>query len=109
MLMTVFLLLSSTADVGPPCSVTSSPVAMRLQELPADVQAALADRLADRGAPFNVTDYVTVETADLPFRRLICGYSIPQGYVVEREEGGRGYNIRKIVFDRRAGGYVERK
>lgn len=28
----------------------------------------------------------------------LCGYSIPDGYVVEREQGGRGYNVAKIVL-----------
>lgn len=41
--------------------------------------------------------------------RLICGYSTSDGYVVERERGGRGYNIGKIVFDKTKAGYTERR
>ena len=37
--------------------------------------------------------------------RLICGYPVPRGYVVEREQGGRGYNIGKIMFRKTSSGY----
>lgn len=85
------------------------PVATSLRELPASVQKALAHRVADRGQPFNVGDVIEPGQEQRPFMRLICGYATPEGYIVERERGGRGYNIGKVVFDKTATGYKERR
>ena len=105
------LLIAAAAASGSAsmCSVNGRPVATSLRELPASVQKVMAHRLADRGQPFNVSDAIQPGQERRPFLRLICGYTAPESYIVEREQGGRGYNIGKIVFDKTAAGYTERR
>ena len=105
--LTLLAVTTSTPDPSPSCGVGDRPVATAIRETPVSVQKAMAHRIAERGEPFNISDAVPPGQEHRPFMRFICGYPTPSGYVVEREQGGRGYNVGKIVFDRTARGYVE--
>ena len=109
MLSLTLLAAAASASPSPSCGVGDRAVATTLREAPASVQKALAHRVADRGEPFNIGDAVPRGQEHRPFMRFICGYATPAGYIVEREQGGRGYNVGKIVFDRTARGYVEER
>ncbi len=110
MLPSVLLIAAAVVSgPAPMCGVSGRPVSTSISELPASVQHALAHRVADRGQPFNVSDAIQPGQERRPFMRLICGYSTPEGYIVEREQGGRGYNIGKIVFEKTDTGYIERR
>ena len=110
--MLVFLLLSvaepvlPAAEAGPHCSVPGHAVAIRKSELPPDVLREVDTEMADPGKPFRRTDALVPGEEELPAMRLICGYRTLEGYVVERELGGRGYSVGKIVFRRTATGYA---
>lgn len=90
----------------PDCSVTGQSIASRTSALPPEVLRAIPERMADRGEPFRSTDMVGKGEEQWPVTRLICGYATDQGYVVEREHGGRGYHIERIQFRKTAEGYV---
>ncbi len=107
--LTLLAAAASASASSPSCGVGDRPVATTLRETPATVQKALAHRVADRGGPFNIGDAIPRGQEPRPFMRFICGYATPAGYVVEREQGGRGYNVGEIVFDRTARGYVKHK
>ena len=105
----IFIAAGAASASAPTCSVSGRPIANKIQELPISVRKALAHRIADRGQPFNIGDAIPAGQEQRPFMRLICGYSIPDGYVIEREQGGRGYNVAKIIFGKTAVGYIERR
>ncbi|WP_440847759.1 hypothetical protein [Sphingomonas sp. 22176] len=102
-------MIAAAYGPAPMCGVSGRPVSTNIRELPISVRQALRHRVADRGQPFNVSDALPSGQERRPFMRLICGYSTPEGYIVEREQGGRGYNIGKIVFVKTDTGYVERR
>jgi hypothetical protein len=110
-MLSLILLVSTqvAAPVTPPCSVRNRPVVNALRAMPPSIQQALAHRMADRGQAFNRTDVIAPGRERLPFLRLICGYATPTGYVVEREQGGRGYNIGAIRFTKVGARYIESK
>jgi hypothetical protein len=105
----MFIAAAAASASAPTCNAGGRPIATSLRELPASVRAALAHRVADRDQPFNISDAIAAGQERRPFMRLICGYPISGGYVVEREQGGRGYNVGKIVFDTTNAGYRERR
>ncbi|MBB5713026.1 hypothetical protein FHT02_004288 [Sphingomonas xinjiangensis] len=90
---------------SPPCRGTSGLTATRLTDLPAGIRSILPAALADADGPFHVSDGVGPGEEDWPFVRLTCGYSIPQGYIVELERGGRGHSFSQIAFQKTATGY----
>ena len=93
-------------EAAPHCSVPGHAVAIRKSELPPEVLREVEGDMADPGQPFRKTDALVPGEEDLPWMRLICGYRTLSGYVVEREQGGRGYNVGKIVFRRTATGFA---
>ena len=97
-----------TASVrpAPQCSEIGRSVARRMRDLPSGVQTAVPYRMADPTEPFHVTDVVGPGEANWPWARLICGYPTPSGYVIEREQGGRGYNIGRLVLRSTPTGFV---
>ena len=100
------LVLSAQAAAAQPvprCSVVDRPIATRVRDLPAGVAAALPHAMADVGHPFNASDIL--DRAN-PSARLVCGYPVADGYVVEHERGGRAYNVATIRFRKTAKGYV---
>ena len=103
------LLFSSTlilaSPCAPQCSVANRPVAKRVEGLPPAVLKALPYRIANPQEPFRVTDVVSPGQRNLPWARLICGYSTPNGYIIEREQGGRGYNVGRILFYKTSTGF----
>ena len=100
----LFLFLALAAGSSPRCSIADRPVVRRLQDVPASVRKALPTAIANPGEPFQVTDIV--QAGGRPSLRLICGYATAKGYVIEREQGGRGYNVGRISLRRTHGGYV---
>lgn len=106
LLALLVLAAAQSATPGPQCSISDRPVVRRTQDLPAAVLKALPTRMANPGEAFHVTDVIAPGTEQLPWLRLICGYPIASGYVIEREQGGRGYNIGQIRFRKRQAGYV---
>lgn len=109
--MLLSFLLFASAQAAPfrplvQCSVRDRLVATRKRDLPAAVLRAMPYRLADRGEPFRATDVVLPGQEEWPSARLICGYRIPGGYVVEREQGGIGYDIGKVVLRRTSTGFA---
>jgi hypothetical protein len=71
-----------------------------LADLPPVIQAGLGverpglDGVADRGRPFNVTDFVD---GNLPTRRLLAGRD-GETWLVALEQGGRGYRVVVFLF-----------
>jgi hypothetical protein len=113
MLVFPIMLFLAAAQAGstlaPQCSVVDRPVSAKVKDLPVAIQKALAEQLADPGAPFHRTDTVLPGQEGWPYMRLICGYPVAEGYVIEREQGGRGYNVGQIVFRKTPAGYeIER-
>ena len=102
-----FLTLAAAPASARTCGASGAAVAHDLRALPTPIREALAGRLADYGQPFEVGDAIPAGQPRRPSMRLIYGYATPTGYVVEREQGGRGYNVGKIVFDKAAQGYIE--
>jgi len=104
------LILAVSATVAPlkyplpACSVKAAEVARTKQDLPPSVRLAVAD-FADSKEAFNKTDALPPNMEGLPFKRLICGYPTATGYVVEWEQGGRGYSIRRTAFRKASAGY----
>lgn len=94
-----------SAPPSPPCRRTNGPTARRVTDLPAGVRSILPAALADADGPFHVSDVVGPSEEKWPFVRLTCGYSIPQGYIVELERGGRGHSYSQIAFEKTAAGY----
>ena len=105
MLSFVLLTAAIASIASPPCTARDRPTVDTLREMPEPVRKALADQIADRGQPFNVGDAIPLGQQHRPFMRIICGYEIPEGYIVEREQGGRGYNIGALIFSRNQSGY----
>ena len=101
------VLSAPSIGLAPKCSLTGRPAVTKVSALPPSVQRALKSRIADPSAPFHNSDVVLSGQEKWPFMRLICGYRVPGGYVVEREQGGRGYNLGKIIFRRTARGYEQ--
>jgi hypothetical protein len=108
MFFSVLLLVAAEPPVTPdiPCSVTDRPVVTRKQDLPKQVLEALRYDLADPGELFNKVDGLLPGQERFPFARLICGYSTPTGYVVERERGGRGYSVGREILNKSGEEYV---
>ena len=77
---------------APACSVGDRPVIRRMAELPPGVSNQIGP-MADPNQPFRSTDVVERGEEHLPGRRLICGYAAADGYVIEFEQGGRGYAV----------------
>jgi hypothetical protein len=94
------------AQSAPQCSVPGHAVAILKSELPPDVLREVDVEMADPGKPYRRTDVLAPGEEGLPTMRLICGYRTLEGYVVEREQGGRGYNVGKILFRRTPTGYA---
>ncbi len=105
MMMPAILMVMSSA--APHCSVLDRPVATRKADLPIEVRKALPEPMADPGEPFHVSDAVLPGQERWPWSRLICGYVVPDGYVIERERGGRGYSVGKIFLHRTSKGFFE--
>lgn len=105
MLPLILLTVATASVASPPCTARGHPTVDTLSEMPEPVRTALAGQIADRGQPFNVSDAIQSGQDDRLFMRVICGYDTPEGYIVEREQGGRGYNIGAIIFLRNQFGY----
>ncbi|MBN8807753.1 MAG: hypothetical protein J0I47_05905 [Sphingomonas sp.] len=105
MLPLIMLAATHAASSIPTCSNPSPTAAFAVKKLPQAVQKALPYRLADPGQPFNVSDAIAKGDEARPFARLICGYPTKEGYVIERERGGRGYSVGSIRLVKTASGY----
>lgn len=108
LLHALLLVEAQTVSFVPPsphCRGSNGPAAKRVTDLPIGIRSILPAALADADGPFHVSDVVRAGEESWPFIRLTCGYSIPQGYVVELERGGRGHSFSQIEFQRTATGY----
>lgn len=94
------------SDPVPSCSVHDRPIVTKIIDLPPTVHTALPPGIADSGERFRSTDVTRPGEEAWPVLRLICGYSTEDGYIVEREQGGRGYNIARLVFSRSRAGFA---
>lgn len=102
----LMLVMAATPPLAAPvCTVADRPVARRLADLPPTVRAGLPKALAEPGASFRRTDFVGPGEQALPTARLVCGYPTSDGYVVEREQGGRGYSVGLVRFRTIATGF----
>lgn len=91
-----FLLLAASGTASPPCSVSDRPTVFELRALPAWAREQAPSPMAKRDEPFNPSDIVL--PGGPPGRRLICAYPQDADWVVEYEQGGRGYSRRTVVL-----------
>ena len=105
-LLLLTALQTSVVPASPQCSIKGSTVVKNINKIPADVLKSFPSEMANPNKPFRTGDAIYSGEEHWPSLRLICAYPTLRGYIVEREQGGRGYNRKKVVFRKSATGYV---